>query len=91
MMKTLGFGVDKYLNKYYTKHRKYLNEYKQGGNMEVRTICLDSHGRKPVRLCGTVGLVDRQALPPWGWCECCGAEVYRSGKTRCGRCRRLKL
>ena len=30
--------------------------------------------------------VDLQALPPWGWCEECGAEVYRSGKRLCRRC-----
>ena len=59
--------------------------------MEIRRICLDSHGRKPVHLGGVCALADRQALPPWGWCECCGAEVYRRGKTRCGRCRRLKI
>ena len=91
LVKTLGFGVDKYLNKYYTMGIKYLSKYKTGGNMEVRTICLDSHGRRPVRLCGAVGLADRQALPPLGWCACCGAEVYRPGKSRCERCRRLRL
>lgn len=59
--------------------------------MENRTICLDSHGRRPVRLGATLGLADRQALPPLGWCEHCGAEVYEGGKSRCARCRRLGL
>ena len=29
---------------------------------------------------------DLQALPPWGWCVRCGAEVYRPGKECCRRC-----
>ena len=31
--------------------------------------------------------VDRQALPPWFWCDCCGREVYRKDACRCTRCR----
>ena len=54
--------------------------------MKPRTICLDSHGRRPVRLWGAYGLADRQALPPAGWCVRCGAEVYAPAEGLCGRC-----
>ena len=30
--------------------------------------------------------VDWQALPPYGWCVCCGAEVFRPGREVCKRC-----
>ena len=32
--------------------------------------------------------VDWQALPPYGWCVRCGAEVYTPGQELCVRCRR---
>ena len=32
-------------------------------------------------------LCDRQALPPWGWCQECGAEVYAPGERLCRRCK----
>lgn len=35
-----------------------------------------------------LGLVDFQGLPPYGWCEKCGAEVYRPVQTLCFRCRK---
>ena len=31
---------------------------------------------------------DLQALPPWGWCEECGKEVYERGAKKCRRCKR---
>ncbi len=31
--------------------------------------------------------VDEQALPPFCWCEMCGAEVYERGSVVCRRCR----
>ena len=31
--------------------------------------------------------VDWQALPPWGWCLRCGAEVYRPREELCRRCK----
>ena len=30
--------------------------------------------------------VDWQALPPYGWCVCCGAEVFEREEERCARC-----
>lgn len=32
---------------------------------------------------------DWQALPPWGWCARCGAEVYRPREELCKRCARM--
>ena len=29
-----------------------------------------------------------QALPPWGWCDRCGAEVYTPGDALCRRCKK---
>jgi len=34
-----------------------------------------------------LGLVDIQGLPPRGWCETCGAEVWQERERLCGRCR----
>ena len=31
--------------------------------------------------------VDEQALPPFGWCQMCGAEVYERGEGVCRRCK----
>lgn len=59
--------------------------------MENRRICLLPGGRRPVQAWPAAGLVDAQAQPPAGWCCVCGAEVYRYGGGRCGRCRRLGL
>ena len=33
------------------------------------------------------GLYDLQALPPRGWCVCCGAEVYAQGQELCEECK----
>ena len=33
----------------------------------------------------TVGR-DLQSLPPWGWCERCGKEVYRKQEVLCDKC-----
>ena len=41
-----------------------------------RTIC-----RRPLVL------HDFQALPPRGWCVCCGAEVYGAGEEVCEECK----
>ena len=30
--------------------------------------------------------VDEQSLPPYLWCECCGAEVYDPVENRCIIC-----
>ena len=30
--------------------------------------------------------VDEQALPPFAWCDQCGAEVYAAGQRRCRKC-----
>lgn len=38
-----------------------------------------------------VGLVDFQSLPPWGWCERCGREVFAPGARLCRRCREKKM
>ncbi len=35
-----------------------------------------------------VGLVDWNGLPPWGWCERCGGEVFQWGRCLCHRCQR---
>ena len=35
------------------------------------------------------GAVDVQALPPYGWCRCCGGEVYEKGRQLCRRCGRM--
>ena len=29
---------------------------------------------------------DLQALPPFGWCEGCGKEVYREQEVLCDKC-----
>ena len=42
---------------------------------------------RPVWRGMTVGLVDVQGLPPRGWCEDCGAEVWQAGERLCSRCR----
>lgn len=55
--------------------------------MKNAEFCLQSHGRRPVRLQPVLGLADPQAQVPAGWCNRCGAEVYRPGADRCGRCR----
>lgn len=56
--------------------------------MKEQVICLWSHGRRPVRATPEIGMVDVQGSIPAGWCNVCGAEVYRSDRRRCGRCRR---
>lgn len=55
--------------------------------MRATEFCLKSHGRYPVRCRPALGLEDPQDRPPAGWCSRCGAEVYRLGADRCGRCR----
>ena len=55
--------------------------------MKNAEFCLQSHGRRPVRPRPVLGLVDVQSQVPAGWCDRCGAEVYRMGKTCCARCR----
>ena len=55
--------------------------------MKEPVIYLLSHGRRPVRAVPGIGLVDRQAEIPAGWCSLCGAEVYRPERSRCQRCR----
>lgn len=55
--------------------------------MKHLEICLQSHGRRPVCPGRLPGLADVQAQVPAGWCVRCGAEVYRLGESRCGRCR----
>ena len=55
--------------------------------MKNTIICLWSHGRRPVQYPCPSGLVDRQDLPPAGWCSCCGAEIYRPDRSLCERCR----
>ena len=85
--KTLGFGVDKYLNKYYTMVTVYMIKYKSGGKMKNLEFCLGSHGRYPVRCRPALGLEDPQNQPPTGWCGRCGVEVYRRGARYCRGCR----
>lgn len=41
---------------------------------------------RPVLKKEPVGLVDRQALPPYSWCSRCGGEVYRENDCLCGDC-----
>lgn len=36
------------------------------------------------------GMTDFQGLPPYSWCERCGAEVYRPGHRLCARCHRQR-
>ena len=43
---------------------------------------------RPVLLRWPFGLVDMGSLPPWGWCEVCGREIFDRGARRCRRCRR---
>ena len=42
---------------------------------------------RPVWRGAVLGLVDIQGLPPRGWCETCGAEVWQEEERLCGRCR----
>lgn len=57
----------------------------------MQIIYTKSHNRKPVRLGKYPVLSDLQAAVPACWCSRCGAEVYRSGRTLCDRCRKEKL
>lgn len=51
------------------------------GNGVINGIIL-----RPVLKKEPVGLIDRQALPPYGWCSRCGGEVYREEDSLCGDC-----
>ena len=42
---------------------------------------------RPVLLSLPFGLADAASLPPWGWCEICGREVFDRGRRLCRRCR----
>lgn len=42
--------------------------------------------RRPIRMHQPLLLVDVQALPPPGWCEGCGMEIYREGALLCRQC-----
>lgn len=41
---------------------------------------------RPVLLVHPWWQTDLQALPPWGWCPRCGAEIYAVA-TVCNRCK----
>ena len=56
--------------------------------MKNPVIYLRSYRRRPVRAVPGLGLVDRQGEIPPGWCDVCGAEVYRPGCRCCERCRK---
>ena len=57
--------------------------------MKNTVIYLLPGRRRPVRLRPELGLHDRQAGAPAGWCGRCGAEVYRWGEALCDRCREI--
>lgn len=52
------------------------------GYQKIGTINRTVLRRRPV------GPVDWQALPPRGWCVCCGGEIFAIRQERCRRCRR---
>lgn len=90
--------LDKYANKYYNRvestrkstngKNSYVHKNKpRRGNM---IIYLQSHRRRPVRLTPLLPHEDVQGAVPYGWCGCCGAEVYRQMENLCEQCRKEK-
>lgn len=58
--------------------------------MFTMTVYLKDHKRKPLRFGVGLPFRDTQADLPYGWCSCCGSEVFQIGQERCIHCRNAK-